>query len=71
MACHRIVMIYHLRLFIDLEQCEMVGVNIQRANVHLWAFEVALAIAPIADLLSPATYVAVWYRIIAGSPWPV
>jgi hypothetical protein len=33
----------------------VVRVNIQRANVHLWAFEIVLAFAPIVvDLLSPA-----------------
>ena len=48
-------MIYHLRLLIDLKQREVVRVNIQRANVHLRAFEIALAVAPIVvDLLSPA-----------------
>lgn len=49
-------MIYRLRLFVDLEQCEVVGVNIQRAKVHLWIFEIVLAFAPIlVDLLSLAT----------------
>jgi hypothetical protein len=34
----------------------VVGVNIQRVNVHLWAFGIVLAFAPIVvDLLSPAT----------------
>jgi hypothetical protein len=33
MACHRIVVVYHLRLFIDLEQGEVVGVNIERADI--------------------------------------
>jgi len=53
MACHRIKVIHHLRLFIDLEQREVVGVNILRANVHL---EIVLALVPtVVDLLPPAT----------------
>ncbi len=56
MACHRIVVVYHLRLFIDLEQGEVVGVNIERADVQLWPFEIVLGLAPaVVDLLSPAT----------------
>lgn len=55
MACNRIVVVYHLRLFIDLEQCEVVGVNIQRANEHLWALEIVLVFTIVIDLLSPAT----------------
>jgi hypothetical protein len=52
MACHRIIVIYHLRLFIDLEQREVVRVNMQRANIHLWVYEIVPAIIPIAvDLL--------------------
>jgi len=60
MVCHRIIVIYHLHLFIDLEQCKGAGVNIQRANVHLWASEIVFAFAQIVvDLLSPATQ-GVW-----------
>jgi hypothetical protein len=52
MACHRIIVIYHLRLFIDLEQREVVRVNMQRANIHLWVYEIVPAVIPIAvDLL--------------------
>ena len=55
-ACHRIIVIYYLRLLIDLEQCKVVGVDIQWANVHLWALEIVLAFVPIiVDLLSPVT----------------
>ena len=47
-------MIYHLRLFVDLEQCKVVGVNIQQADICLETFEIVLAFAPIVvDLLSP------------------
>ena len=56
MACHRIKVIYHLRLFIDLEQREVVGVNIQRTNVYLWVLEIVLAfVLIVVDLLPPAT----------------
>jgi uncharacterized Zn-finger protein len=34
-TCHRIVVVYHPRLFIDLEQSEVVCINIQRAKVYL------------------------------------
>ena len=52
MACYRIIVIYRLRLFIDLEQCEVVGVDIERADIHLWGFAFASVVV---DLLSPAT----------------
>jgi uncharacterized membrane protein affecting hemolysin expression len=52
MAYYRIIVIYYLRLFIDLKQHKKVSVNIQQANIHLWVLEIVRAFALIVvDLL--------------------